>query len=65
MTAADLAEISCELITETDSAILIDDGGTRIWLPKSQITGLRGDETRGDVLEIQIPEWLAIAKDLI
>lgn len=50
-------EISCEIITETSKALLIDDGTKKVWVPKSQ--------TICEVGYIVIPEWLAKAKGLI
>lgn len=55
-----------EFVTETDGAILVEDGDGKYWLPKSQIDYDSGPEyEKGDEIEIDIPEWLAEEKGLI
>lgn len=56
-------EIDCEVIRETDSALLIFDGKREVWIPKSQITD--ECEDGGEISSIFIPEWLAVAKLLV
>lgn len=58
---SDTITISAEILQETDEAILISTTGEDTWLPKSQID-YAGD--RGDVVDIEIPEWLADEKGL-
>ena len=65
-----LTEASVQFVRQTEMAILILDGNKEIWIPKSQIN--KGDEepdydslTNGDLLEITIPEWLALDKGII
>jgi len=55
---------------ETDKAVLIQvdgDPDNEVWIPKSQIewesTG--GLYAIGDEVEMEIPEWLAIEKELV
>jgi hypothetical protein len=57
---------TCELIHETDAAYLVDECGTEIWIPKSQIED--EDITVGNGIEylnFGIPEWLALEKGMI
>jgi hypothetical protein len=37
MMKSDLIDIEVEIIAETELAVRIDDGDTKVWLPKSQI----------------------------
>ena len=65
-----------QLLKETPAAILVrgDDGEPEIWLPKSQIT-IQYPRTgqspitvnsvlKPMLIEVDVPEWLAIEKDL-
>lgn len=62
-------EICAEFVAETDKAIFItdtDDPEDGEWIPKSQIDVMEPEyPTRGDMIEFEIPEWLAKAKNLI
>ena len=58
----ELVEIACEIKHETDSAYLISDGTREAWIPKSQIAS---EEEDAGVLVLNIPEWLAMEKELI
>lgn len=49
--------IPCELISETELAWLVDLGEENVWVPKSKC------DFSGN--ELQIPEWLAVAKGLV
>lgn len=51
----------------TDRAILIEDDGKDIWIPKSQNTEDSAPYNNGEemVVDICIPEWLAKEKDMI
>jgi len=51
----------CDLVTETEMAILIDYDDEKIWLPKSQID--YGYE-KGSFW-VEVPEWLAEEKEMI
>lgn len=51
-----VVEISAVIQRQSDKAVLIHDGITKIWLPKSQI------EIDGNT--VRMPEWLAKAKGL-
>ena len=56
-------EIYVEIIRDNDKdlAILVSDGVSQFWLPRSQIE----IEYRKDGAEITLPEWLAIEKEII
>jgi hypothetical protein len=63
MSRHDEVEIACELVHETDRALLINDGRQEVWVPRSQI--LDQKEKNGVLESITIPEWLAEEKDLV
>ncbi len=54
-----------EFISETDLAILVDIDGDEVWLPKSQIEMSDGSLDAGDLIEIDVPDWLAEEKGLL
>lgn len=56
-------EIECEVLAETEKAILIFDGKREVWIAKSMISD--GCEEAGETKSIFIPEWLAIEKRLV
>jgi len=59
-------EIAIEFIYETDSAILINDGDNKVWIPKSQLKGFNSNRhSAGDHIEIECSEWFATQKGLI
>lgn len=47
---------------ETEAAILLNDGDTEVWLPKSQIE--YDMPNKYNQTTVEIPEWLAIEKEL-
>lgn len=55
---SDLIDIAGAARSETDKAILFDDGTQTVWLPKSQVE----DNEDGTYA---MPEWLAKEKGLI
>jgi len=60
-------ELSVLIKHETDMAYLIDNGGEDIWIPKSQVEyeESEGEDADGKLLlNITIPEWLAIKTGL-
>ena len=59
-----LIEVAVTILHETVMAFLVDDGINQVWLPKSQIKD-HEDISIGETLEIEIPEWLAIDKEII
>lgn len=56
---SDLVEIDCACVGETDLAWRVDNGKTKVWIPKSQC---EADWARGVV---EMPEWLAIERGLV
>ncbi len=60
---SDLIDVTVELITDTDRAILVTDGGHPVWLPKSQIEYERRGV--GGLYEVTLPVWLAHEKGLV
>jgi|SaaInlLV_10m_DNA_2_1039722.scaffolds.fasta_scaffold39830_2 hypothetical protein len=63
----DPIEITVEILTETDAAYRVtdtDDLDSNIWVPKSQIELLHPAGV-GDIVTIEMPEWLALDKGFI
>lgn len=56
-------EFCGEVRRESDHALMVYDGKTRVWIPKSQIKSQRC--IKGDDFEFTIPEWLAREKGII
>ena len=48
----------------TDKAILVKNMGNDVWLPLSQIE-VEGELITDELVEVTMPEWLALKKDLI
>ena len=71
----DILEFSGDFIHQTDYAVFIKFPEGKMWIPKSQIYESLNKATQkplseatdieGDLIEIHIPEWLAIEKKLI
>lgn len=59
----DEVEFYGELKVETTRGYLVFDGVNEIWLPKSQVKGIR--LMKKDDYEFRIPIWLAKAKGII
>jgi len=64
MAKNDMIAVSVLFVRETDAAILVDDAGNEVWLPKSQIE-FPDDAKLDDVIDVSLPEWLAEDKELI
>ncbi len=64
---SELIWITVIIKQETDMAILVDHGVDKNeWIPKSQISDQSENPYQvGDTLDIEIPEWLALKKDMI
>ncbi|MBP2147437.1 hypothetical protein [Xanthobacter flavus] len=63
---SDLVEINVDLMVRTDRAIQVRDHNTgkTVWLPLSQIELTRAaEDEQGWVVDL--PEWLAIEKELV
>lgn len=56
-------EIAVEIKARTPKALLVSDGVTECWIPRSQISDYSGDEESPET--IFISEWLAGEKGLI
>lgn len=51
----------------TAKALLVESGGEEIWLPLSQVKVEDvdlDDCTRGEDIDIEVPDWLALDKGL-
>mgnify|MGYP006935485999 CR=1 FL=1 len=60
-----LTDITVRLVQQTERAILVtdsDDLEAAVWLPKSQVELV---EKPGDIVEVTLPEWLAIERGLV
>jgi predicted RNA-binding protein YlqC (UPF0109 family) len=62
---SDLVEITVDVLVRTDSAVQVrdHDTGKTVWLPLSQIELTRADEGEAGWI-VDLPEWLAIEKEL-
>lgn len=60
--ASKLIEIDVEVRAETERALLVFDGSTEAWVPKSQIVD--SCEEKGVITSIFVYEWLATMKGL-
>lgn len=68
MSRNDPCEVSVHLHFRTDAAVLVSDDGVRgnaIWLPLSLITIHDDTGLMSGVVEIELPEWLAIKEGLV
>lgn len=63
---SDLLELNVDLMARTDRAVQVRDhnSGKTVWLPLSQIELTRADED-GLGWVVDLPEWLAIEKELV
>lgn len=57
-------EIEVEIRAETPKALLVYDGKTEVWVPKSQIRD-QCENDMGTITSIFISEWLATEKGLV
>ncbi len=60
----DTITITGVILYETDLAIRFSDGGSPVWLPKSQIE-IGEPDPKTKLVDIEVPEWLAKKKALI
>ncbi|MCK5607552.1 hypothetical protein KAR91_37055 [Candidatus Pacearchaeota archaeon] len=58
-------DVSGEIVRITGQAILINDGDRDVWLPISQIENFDESWKVKDTVDLEIPEWLAIEKELV
>lgn len=60
---SNLVDVELNIHAETAKAIAVsDDGSTYIWLPKSQIEYVEKGQS---IIEVTMPEWLALEKGFI
>jgi len=60
---AGFVEVECERVRESDAAVLIDVGGTEVWIPLSQVKAMHfNQEGKGS---IEVAEWLAEKRGLV
>lgn len=65
MADARLTDITVRLVQQTERAILVtdsDDLEKAVWLPKSQVEFV---EKADGIVEVTLPEWLAIERGLV
>jgi hypothetical protein len=55
-------EVTGRIVTETEKAILLDDGVMRAWLPKSKV---QIEPLKDDQVTVYMPEWLAREKKYV
>lgn len=58
----DLVAVEGKILASTARAILFDDGDTKDWLPRSQVSGLPKPIMEDEVVSLYIPMWLAEEK---
>lgn len=59
------ADVSCQIRFLTDNAALVFNGYDEVWLPRQFITKQEDLEISTNMVVIEIPEWLAIEKELV
>ena len=68
MARGDTVEIFATFLTETDMAVLINDGTNEdenTWVPKSQIMEMPDELIEGESYEFTMTEWIATEKGLL
>lgn len=62
---SDLVELSVDLLARTERAVQVRDHNTgkTAWLPLSQVEITKSDT--GKCWVVDVPEWLAIEKELV
>lgn len=60
----EFVEVDIEVKRKSSDAIYVTDGYINVWLPLSQLKIVRNFKL-GSAYTIEIPEWLAIKKELI
>ena len=59
-------ELSVEYVHETDRAVLISNGSSETWIPKSQLVAFDVHcYSRGEAIQITVSEWFATQEGLI
>ena len=62
--SSDVVEVEGAVSRKTDEAMLFTDGVREVWLPLSQLSYDHTVEA-GDLVVLEMPEWLAYEKRLI
>lgn len=59
-------EVAVEFVHQTDSAVLVKDGDSKVWIPKSLIEE-EVDEAleEGNMVELSVKEWFAEKQGMI
>jgi hypothetical protein len=57
--------LSVHIRSRSEKAIQVDNGHLKAWIPKAAIVDYEDDLEVGTHTKIEIPEWLALEKDLI
>lgn len=57
--------IEVDVRAVTDRGIMVYNGKRTSWIPKSQIMDYEDDLEIGVGINIELPEWLAIEKELV
>lgn len=69
MSRHDPVILTMELLSEAENTILVADGDHEdgVWLPKSKVEWERKSpiHQRPEIIEITLPEWLAMDRELI
>ena len=63
--ASDAVDFYLEMKWESEFSYLFFDGLNDIWIPKSQIMRMAKMSGAGNNFEVTIPQWLAMAKEMI
>ena len=61
----EIIEVTGEILSKSNMAILINDGDRDAWLPISQIQNYDESWKKGETVDLEIPEWLATEKELV
>jgi hypothetical protein len=61
-----IIELKIQIEHFTNKAILVKNlNDNKVWIPKSQIELDDEELSIGQIQEIQIPEWIAVDKELV
>jgi hypothetical protein len=58
-------ELSVEIKRTTEMAVLVDDGDSDLWIPRSLIEEDLEDAETGDIVVITVPAWFAEREGLV
>ena len=61
----EITDLTVKVYAQTEKALQVSiDEDTKVWLPRSQIEHL-GEAEESGLVDLSIPEWLALEKGLI